>query len=282
MRRVLKICVTITVTVAIVIAVGFYLLIYPRKTIAPILMYHSVSSLPSDLGYPQLSADLFKKQLDFLSRHHYRTVSLKALIDYYTEKKKVPAGWVVLTFDDGYTDFYTQVYPILKQYGFQATVFVSPGRIEEYPHYMTWQQLQQLARDDSIEIGSHSLMHDPLNCLSSQEAYQRMKTSKKILEDKIGKPVSVFAYPFGALSADIKGMIPGIGYTVAVGTVQPRGAFPIRDIYNLRRVYISGIAGYPFVFRFMLSGYYPPARALVLKLLNIKGPRDAADCIFAL
>ena len=109
--------------------------------------------------------------------------------------------------------------------------------------------------------------------LDLKEAKKEVFLSKVIFEKKLKEPVDSFAYPFGAVDDSIKKMIKEAGYKVAVGTAYQRGQFKNYDIYVLRRVFVSKLSKYPFVFRFMVSGYYIPTRELILRVLNIKTPR---------
>jgi peptidoglycan/xylan/chitin deacetylase (PgdA/CDA1 family) len=220
--------------------------------------------------------------MEYLKRNGYEPVYLDTLIETFKSKKSVPANWIVLTFDDGFKDFYTNVYPVLKRYGFQATLFVAPGVIGKFDNYLSWEELQIISTEGLVEIGSHALMHSPLTCLNVEEARRRILASKSLLEKNLGKKIHVFAYPYGALNSDIRKIVEESGYEGAAGTVYPRGQFKIRDIYNLRRVYVSDVSKYPWVFKFMLSGYYVPVRGFALRMFNISVPRDVKGCIYVM
>jgi len=180
-----------------------------------------------------------------------------------------------LTFDDGYDDFYQNVYPVLKKYRFKATCFVTTSSIGSKGK-MVWDQLREMTKSGLVEIGSHSCNHIPHEALSTQQAFNEKAMSKDILEKNLGIRILVYSYPFGAFCEEAKKMLQEIGYKGAVGIVYRRDEFKNKDVYNLRRIYVSKISEYPFMFRFMLSGYYVPTRALLLRLLNIKAPREAA------
>jgi peptidoglycan/xylan/chitin deacetylase (PgdA/CDA1 family) len=267
---------------AVVIIAVFSILVFTHKPILPILLYHSVSSEVEDDNIPSITRQLFSRQMEFLSKNGYETVFMKTVIENRKQAKPIPANWIILTFDDGYRDFYTNVYPVLRKFNLKATLFVAPVRIGKTQEYLTWEELRLISEGGSVEIGSHSLLHNALTCLNTGQARQRIMLSKKLLEENLHKPVTVFAYPYGALSYDIREMVKDSGYEAATGTVYPMGEFRTGDIYNLRRVFVSKISKYPGVFRFMLSGYYVPIRGLVLRLLNVKTPRDAAECVYVM
>jgi len=261
----------------VILAVVFCGAVHSHRPLAKILLYHSIS-YPNDIvGLPSLEPRLFHRQLDYLKTHGYDTVFLSAVLQRYGQGEKIPDRWVVLTFDDGWEDFYRSVFPLLKAHGFKATLFVVPGFLGQLD-YMTWKQVKEAQKSGFVEIGSHSLYHFALTCLDKQEAKKRIGLSKRILEKKLGVPVRVFAYPYGALNKEVRQMVREAGFLGATGTVYRMGEFRLRDPYNLRRVYVSAISKYPGVFRFMLSGYYVPVRGLLLRLFNIKTPRDANGC----
>jgi peptidoglycan/xylan/chitin deacetylase (PgdA/CDA1 family) len=278
-KKALRISVFVLAGLAGLTAAAFFVLIYPRKTIAPILLYHSISGPGGNAGAPAISKDILARQLEYLKKNGYEPVYLDTVIRTFKNKKKVPANWVVLTFDDGSSDFYTVAYPLLKQYGFKATLFISSGLVGVSDGYVTWDQLRAISADGLVEIGSHSLLHSPLTCLTLEEARKRIEISKLFLEQNLGTEIKVFAYPYGALTCDIREIVEKSGYEGAVGTVYPRGQFRRWDVFNLRRVYVSRASRYLLVFKFMLSGYYVPVRSLALRMFNIHTPRDAENCL---
>lgn len=246
---------------------------------ATVLLYHCISASPqSNSDTPVLSKAIFEKQLKYLNQYQYKTVFFSEVIDRRKKGLEIPRNWVVLTFDYSEKDFYTQVYPLLKKYQCKAVIFVVAGFIDTDSVNLTSDELSLMQKDGWVEIGSHSLYHLPLTCLDPNEAKKRLELSKKILENKLELKIQAFAYPYGQLNNDVKDMVKGSGYGGAVGTVYKRNKFPLRDIYNVRRVYVSEISKYPFVFSFMLSGYYVPTRGLLLKVLNIDAPRDGRVC----
>ena len=98
--------------------------------------------------------------------------------------------------------------------------------------------------------------------------------SRAVLETHLDTKVLSYAYPYGAFSTRAKRLLQEEGYRGAVGTVYRWGEFENDDVFNVRRVYVSGYSRFPPMFRFMLSGYYVPARSVILRVLGIKTPRD--------
>lgn len=251
----------------------FFIFIAPYRTL-PILMYHSITNVGEKGNILTLSEDIFKRQMQYLAKHNYYVTSLRKVAQMIKEGEDISNNWVVLTFDDGYRDFYSQVYPILKERQFNATVFVIVNSLEKNKNSLNWEQVEQLAKDDLIDIGVHTLSHRMLPLLTPFEAKKEISLSKQILGMKLKEPIVTFCYPYGALDDSTKEMVKEAGFKVAVGTAYQRGQFRDNDIYILKRVFVSRVSKYPFVFRFMLSGYYVPTREFILRLLNIKVPRD--------
>lgn len=178
----------------------------------PIITYHSIDRSGSVIS---TSPDIFRAQMRFFRENDYRAISLEKLIGYFREKNDFPKKSVVLTFDDGFENFYTDVFPILQNYEFSATVFIVTdfcgktnnwqGNITGIPcaKLLNWQEIKELS-DAGIEIGAHSKTHPRLSKLSLLEAEKEIADSKKQIEDRIGKSVGSFAYPYGDFNHCLK------------------------------------------------------------------------------
>ena len=109
---------------AIVIAVSFFAGFFLNSINAvPVLMYHSISPDHKDSSL-YVSPEVFKAQMEFLSKHHYNVVALEKVAAYIEKKEKMPRRTVAITFDDGAYDNYSNAYPVLKQLSIPATFFV--------------------------------------------------------------------------------------------------------------------------------------------------------------
>jgi peptidoglycan/xylan/chitin deacetylase (PgdA/CDA1 family) len=170
----------------------------------PILMYHSIGPSKGHPGHQyyetQTSLNRFIEQMAWLHDHAYNTVSLDAVLS-GDLGPNWPANPVVITFDDGYKDFYTRAFPVLSTYDFQATVFVPTGFISDQgiqfnsKDCLTWSDLSELHRE-GIGIGSHSVSHSYLHRLTEHTLKYELNTSKNQLEQALGAKVTCFAYPY--------------------------------------------------------------------------------------
>jgi peptidoglycan/xylan/chitin deacetylase (PgdA/CDA1 family) len=255
--------------------IAFFVFIYPRVPKVKILLYHEIVDEKNPAA-PSISTELFKWQLDFLVKHGYKTVFLRDIIEPYRAGKKIPSNLVVLTFDGDGKNFYDSIYPLLKEYGVEAQLFVITSTIDA--DGITVEHLKEVYDSGLVRIGSHSHKHIPATCLSFSDKLAEKQNSKNIIEKILGAPIKCYAYPYGAFSYETEEAVQQAGYEAAVGTVYPRDKFKRGDILNLRRVPVDHLSSKPLMFRFMLSGYYVPIRALLLRLLNINAPRYEEDC----
>lgn len=164
----------------------------------PIFMYHHISSLPThnalDYGLTVTTAD-FNAQLDWLQQQGYHSVTMTDLFDAFYDGKMLPSKPMLLTFDDGYADMYTNALPALLAHHDRGVFYIITGMIGG--NYMTWAQIQALARA-GMQIASHTVHHvnvgDPPSPLTTQE---ELLVSKKTLEAKLHEPIQFFCYPSG-------------------------------------------------------------------------------------
>jgi peptidoglycan/xylan/chitin deacetylase (PgdA/CDA1 family) len=173
-------------------------------TRVPILVYHSISDNLFGKSHPyshiNTSPEVFRRQMRCLHQEGYRSIGLNELIKGFEVGLDLTKT-VVITFDDGYQDFLTEAMPILKQYGFMATVFLATGRIQqtsmrlEGVDYLTWSEVREL-HQEGIEFGSHTVTHPDLRCLGPEQIEYELGYSKEVIEQQLGTSINSFAYPF--------------------------------------------------------------------------------------
>ncbi|MGO4272787.1 polysaccharide deacetylase family protein, partial [Paenibacillus sp. TAF58] len=124
----------------------------------PVLNYHSIGVEPGNTYV--LHPDMFARQMDYLSAHHFTPLTLGDFELIIEKKQPSPERPVLLTFDDGYANNAEVALPILQRHGFPATLFLSPGFIGQ-PGYLSWPQVQELSAA-GWEIAPHSMTHPHL------------------------------------------------------------------------------------------------------------------------
>lgn len=201
----------------------------------PVLMYHSIDyEKGNELRVPK---EKFKEQMQYLKDNGYTTLTFDELYNFLINNKPIPEKSVVITFDDGYEDNYSNAYPILKEFGFNATIFVITNAIDNEKAFLTSAQLNEMDQN-GIDIESHTLAHDELNKLPYDKQVETLRGAKEFIEKKLNKEVKYIGYPFGKWNDDTIKALKETGYTMAFTTV---GGWSNKSqgIYTLRRVYIS-------------------------------------------
>jgi peptidoglycan/xylan/chitin deacetylase (PgdA/CDA1 family) len=194
----------------------------------PILMYHSVAeSGPAALEPYRVSTDAFEAQLEYLRRHAYYGMTVGEWA-YYLDRHRVPPGRaVVLTFDDGYHDFYEHAWPLLQAYRFPATVFVVAGKVGTTSDWdddlgdplplLDWPTIRKL-QDDGIEFGSHTGDHRSLTTLAPRAALVHERATRHRLEAELSRPVTSIAYPSGAVDEVARQAMRAAGHRIGLET----------------------------------------------------------------
>jgi peptidoglycan/xylan/chitin deacetylase (PgdA/CDA1 family) len=225
--------------------------------VPPILMYHSVTPQPDPKNKLAVRPETFDRQMRFLREHNYNVVTVEHLAGLIRERKKIPSKTVAITFDDGYKDNYTYAFAILSKYKIPATVFIIVNEVGRPQNdRLSWREIEEMADSGFISIGSHAVGPDPLIKMKTQSDLRyQIFDSKRMLEEKLLQEVTVFSYPEGMFTDEIRQLVIQAGYQAAVATKAKDR--PNLDIYALKRVRISESAGNMLVFAVEASGYYP-------------------------
>jgi len=214
---------------------------YPKieKYQVPILMYHYIRIARGEdkLGEKlSVTPTNFEDQIKILKENDYRTMKLADLAD--PEKKEISRIMaanekpIVLTFDDGYRDAYTQAFPVLQKYEFIGTFFIVRGFIGRR-NYLMKNQIEEMEKA-GMEIGSHTLTHPDLTQLS------RKAQEKEIFDSK--EDTSVFCYPAGRYNKVSLELVKAAGYLAAV-TTKYGLARETSDIFELPRIRVENFSG---------------------------------------
>lgn len=200
----------------------------------PVLYYHSVE--PSENNEVIISPLKLKQQLQFVKEAGYTTLTMTQLNDYLLNNKPIPEKSIMITFDDGYMDNYTNAFPILKELNMNATIFVITSGIDD-GYYLSSSQLKEMS-DYGIDIESHTVNHLHLNQLSYEKQLEELKDSRDKLNRILNKEVTTVAYPFGDFNDDTKRAVKDAGYTLAF-TTNKGYADRDDDAIVLDRIYVS-------------------------------------------
>lgn len=247
-----------TIIVIFILAASFGLLWMSNNYVTPIIMFHNVDyvAVPEPNS---VSPENFEKQLAFIDKHNFHVISLAALVDAINNGKEVSRRSVVLTFDDGYENNYTNAFPILKKYDYPATIFIPSSDIGKVG-YLNWDQIREM-HEAGIDFESHTKTQAYLPSIPYEEQVKEIKESKLIIEEQLGKEVKFIAYPIGGFSDSIKRIVADAGYQAAVTTNRGYDRFN-KDLFELNRVRYSDKDIRSDIFWFKLSGYYNLLRKL--------------------
>lgn len=204
----------------------------------PILMYHYVREFndPKDKIGTNLSVSPtnFDKQMNWLKTNNYRTVNSNYLLN----PVKLDFKPIILTFDDGYRDMYTDAFPILIKYRFTGTFYIVSDYVNENnERYLNWDMVKEMS-DAGMTIGSHTLTHIDLTKNSDVKINTEIAESKKIIGEKIGKDIEDFCYPSGKFNNSIANIVKNAGYQTAT-TVKTGAVTQKSDLFQLPRYRIE-------------------------------------------
>lgn len=214
-------------------------------TVIPILVYHSVSSDPAEWIRPfSLTPEAFGRQLDVLVEARATTLTVSTFVDAVTrDPGALPERPALITFDDGFADFYDHALPALLERGLASTLYITTGfvgrRVGDDGHgarMLDWPALGELEAA-GVEIGGHSRSHAQLDAIASSQAEAEISGCKALLEDVLGHEVSSFAYPHGYSSPTVRGLVRSAGYRSACA-VKNAFSSPTDDRFSLARLMV--------------------------------------------
>ena len=177
----------------------------------PTLMYHKIGEPPagSKLGKLWVSAEEFKWQMQYLLRKGYTPMLFAELEAAEQGRAKLPEKPALVTFDDGYANNYEIAYPIMKALGVKSNIFLVYETIDQHNAWhdpasepwipmMTWKQVFEMRDSGLVEFGSHTMKHRNLPSIPLEDARWEIFESRRKLEEKLGRRMVGFAYPYGA------------------------------------------------------------------------------------
>jgi len=211
----------------------------------PVLSYHNFS-LDRSTSRMTVTKTAFEEQMKFLKDNGYRVIPLDQLVDFLQFKRQIPEKSVVITLDDGWRSAYEVALPILKEYGYPATLFVYTDLIVGSKKTLSWDVVQEMA-NSGIDIEGHTKTHRNLTLINKKEPFseyfeaieQELSASARIIRAKVGKDIKYLAYPDGETNHLVIELLEKEGYRGAFTVKRGGNPFFIHD-YRINRSMIYG------------------------------------------
>ncbi len=191
------------------------------------LMYHSVTSDESRMDDYTVSPEQFENDIKYFTEHGYITLTASELANESManiDGRKI----LLITLDDGYENFYTEVFPILKKYNAKATMFLIGSYIDRYG-YVTQEQVYEMAHSGLVEIGNHTdnIHHAPVEHLKTiynnpncfYDIIDDIKNNNNILKNITGYDITSISWPYGYYTESIDSAVKNnLGYKISFST----------------------------------------------------------------
>jgi peptidoglycan/xylan/chitin deacetylase (PgdA/CDA1 family) len=210
----------------------------------PILCYHKFNA---DESSPMNTPPhVFARQMKYLKDNGYRVISPKDLLNFLSYRHQIPKNCVLITIDDGFKSAYDVAWPILREHGFTATLFVYTDYVGISRKAITWDELRTL-KTHGFTIGSHSVSHSDLTKKEQNETdedfHKRQKKeiylSKKIIDDALDQDTIFFSFPYGRHNAKVIQMTESAGYKMAVTVDQGSNPFFLNPLALKRNMILK-------------------------------------------
>ncbi len=181
----------------------------------PILTYHSIDNSDSVIS---IDTTIFKDQMRFLKDYSFNVISLNEVVMHIRKRLPFAEKSIAITFDDGFKNVFSDAFPVLKEYGFNATVFLTTNyceRLNNWPGQpafikaqplLSWMDIKEMSRS-GIQFGAHTHNHPSLTKIPIKDAENEILLSKKMIEDKLQEEINSFAYPYGDFNTNIVNIV---------------------------------------------------------------------------
>jgi peptidoglycan/xylan/chitin deacetylase (PgdA/CDA1 family) len=206
--------------------------------LVPVLAYHDIG--PQAKGRLVISVKAFEEQMRYLKDQGYRVISLQEFHEFLSLRRQLPRRAVVITFDDGYKSFVRYAYPILKELGFTATLFVYTDYVGAGRNALSWDELTKLAAE-GFQVEGHSKTHSDLRRRPGESEAEHarrlraeMEAPQKLFEQRMGRPARFLAYPYGAADESVVQRTREYGFVGGL-TVFREGNASFAPLFRIRR-----------------------------------------------
>ncbi|MEI6209298.1 MAG: polysaccharide deacetylase family protein [Desulfuromonadales bacterium] len=186
---------------------------------------------------------VFESQMKYLKDNGYKVIPLRRLVDHYLGKAPVPEPKsVVLVEDDAHKSVYSDMFPVIRKYGYPVTVFTYPSAISNAKYAMTWDQLRELKKTGLFDFQSHTYWHPNFKKERRKLGHQalealvmtQLRKSRAKLESELGLKVDMLAWPFGIYDDYLTAKASEAGYA-ATFTIERRHATAVDTVMKLPR-----------------------------------------------
>jgi peptidoglycan/xylan/chitin deacetylase (PgdA/CDA1 family) len=210
----------------------------------PVLSYHKFSDSKPDKM--TVTASAFEEQMKFLKDKGYRVITMDQLFDFLDFKVQIPRKSVVITIDDGWRSVHEIAFPVLKKYGYPATLFVYSDLITGSKKTLDWELVREMA-DNGIDIQCHTKTHRSLTAPTEKESFREyfeaiekeLLDNARVIKAKTNRDVKYLAYPFGDTNHLVTALLRKQGYRGGLTVKRDSNAFFVNN-YRVNRSMIYG------------------------------------------
>jgi len=215
----------------------------------PILVYHRFGAGDEPRDPMEVSRASFRAQMALLRDEGYQVIPLRDLGEFLAGRRALPRKSVVITIDDGFRSVYTIALPVLREFGFPATLFVYTDFVKRGPG-LEWAALREMVATGLVEIACHSKTHANLSLRREGETEpeyrarlgEEVRGPTRLLRERLGVPSDAFSFPYGDANDEVITALKAEEYELAL-TVTRGGNAAFADPYRLRRTMIYGEDG---------------------------------------
>ena len=187
----------------------------------PILVYHRFDAAKP--GATTVTTAALESQLAWLALHHYTVIPVATVIETVKGLRQKIPNTIAITADDGHASVFTILFPMLRKYKVPVTLFIYPSVISNAPYALTWEQLRQMKASGLVDIQAHTYWHPDFRREKTRlrpKEYEKfvdvqLHRSKAVLEQHLGSPVTIMAWPYGIYDSDLEQAASRAGYASA-------------------------------------------------------------------
>lgn len=214
--------------------------VYADSYDIPILLYHMVEKEEANLDViVSITPEQLRVHLETIRDNNYNTITFTDYYNYITKGTKLPDNPVLITFDDGYTNNYEYLFPLLKEFNMKATIFVVAGTVGttpgQYPHF-TWEQAREMEQSGLVDIQSHTYSHADMTSLTPEQVRYELRMSRYLIEKNLNKKCEFLAYPYGFYNDSVLRIATDAGYIITAQVSNDISTTSTARIEPLKRI----------------------------------------------